>query len=412
MGFRNESDSEATFNRLRQIVEGASTRPSGPRVPAPRLHRLSPDIAYIHRHEVAAHQAAIREGRYSPVLEHQARGSTSIDVIGYTYNPARRDSTSTALYSEGSIPGEYLPPTPHEIMSPRGVRSLFRRQPISLAPVSRPGLMWRLDQPPFVPALPPGTVVLPVAMWGRSTSAPENWESALRHSAVYRVRGSDNAPRVPSPLHEQHGAESLAAESDESSWSHGTMPFDEGEGGRTRKVNGVSKKPNIRGGGYEEDWLGNPAWRESMLDQHWDGFNECRETSPGEAGLEETRHDDGYFTGSLLYEGYKLDACMHPTTEMPRLRGGGKPDHGPNRIPASLFYLAGATGRRPGQSITVDEWNGMKPKKRMGGLLGMAVFGNKGGKPYIPETRDQEVQTVPEPEPEPATSADGGAGPG
>ncbi|KAJ4290603.1 hypothetical protein N0V90_010821 [Kalmusia sp. IMI 367209] len=83
---------------------------------------------------------------------------------------------------------------------------------------------------------------------------------------------------------------------------------------------------------------------------------------------------------------------------MPRLRGGGKPnsDRRPNRIPASLFYLAGATRVKPEQSITVEQWNRQKPKKRIGGLPGMAVYGFHGAESWKAEMRDHEVQTDPE----------------
>lgn len=254
-------------------------------------------------------------------------------------------------------------------------------------PVQRPVLVSRLDQSPFVPALPAGTVLRPVREWAQASSAPgPDWESVLRHSAVYRARGEGYSPRVPSPLHEQHGAESFGSESSEGGWSHGTMPNEEGELGE-----GMGRL-RLRGGG-KEDYFSLPVRGNMDWSQHWDGPDEY-----DGSGLDEDHQPDDYFHGNVLPEGYKLDSCMHPTTEVPRLRGGGKPER--NRIPASLFYLAGATGRKPGESITVDAWNRMKPKKRMGGLLGMAVSGYKGGKSYNPDTMDQGVQT----EPKPATS--------
>ncbi|KAJ4356638.1 uncharacterized protein N0V89_004674 [Didymosphaeria variabile] len=393
MGHRPSTSSEATLARLKEVVLSTPSRPSRPHSPPPHLHQLSPDISFIHRHEVATHQAAIRSGRPSPVLSHQARGSNPIDVIGYTFHPGRRDSSSTALYSNSTIPGEYIPPSPREVPSPARVMSPFRREAIRLDSVARPVLVPRLDQPPFVPALPEGTVVRPLREWGRSTSAPESWESVLRHSAVYRAWQEDYSPRVPSPLHEQHGPDSFrTGESEEDNWSHGTTPLD-GVG----LVNGVTKEPRMRGGG--EDYFSLPVRREARFDQHWYGWDHDCETHP-----EEAPHSERY----PLPEGYNLATCMNPTSEIPHLRGGGNQSREPKRIPASLFYLAGATGRKPEETITVDAWNKMKPKKRMGGLLGMAVFGNKGGKPYNPEKRDQEVQTEPEPEhqpqPQPAVS--------
>jgi hypothetical protein len=245
-----------------------------------------------------------------------------------------------------------------------------------------------------VPALPEGAVLRPLKEWGRSESAPESWESVLRHSAVYRVRRANHDPRVPSPLHEQHGVESFRVGSSENEiWGHGTMPADEQEvgqvSGRPRRVNGGSKEPRLRGGG--KDYFSLPMRDDTVLNKHWDGSGEF-----GEYGLEAVQDHEEYFHCKVIPEGYKLDTCMHPTAEMPFLRGGGKNDRRPQHIPASLFYLAGATGRKLDESATVDAWNRMKPKKRMGGLLGMAVYGYKGGKSYVPETRDQEVQTEPE----------------
>jgi hypothetical protein len=169
------------------------------------------------------------------------------------------------------------------------------------------------------------------------------------------------------------------------------MPVDEKEvgevHGRRRRVNEESKEPRLRGGGNDHFSL--PVRGDMVLDQHWERSGVYDGTD-----LDAAQHHEGYFHRKVLPEGYRLDACMRPTAEMPRLRGGGgKPDRKAQRIPASLFYLASATGRKPDESITVDAWNSMKPKKRMGGLLGMAVYGYKGGKSYVPKTRDQEVQT-------------------
>ena len=123
---------------------------------------------------------------------------------------------------------------------------------------------------------------------------------------------------------------------------------------RVNGINGIGKEPRMRGGG------------EKSFDQRV-------------LLRRETQHQDGCRADDIE-EDY----------EMPRLRGGGTE---PSRVPASLLYLAGSTGRIPGGSITITQWNKMKPKKRMGGLLGIAVYGNKAGKAYIPERRHQEAQT-------------------
>ncbi|KAH7083739.1 hypothetical protein FB567DRAFT_447230 [Paraphoma chrysanthemicola] len=49
-----------------------------------------------------------------------------------------------------------------------------------------------------------------------------------------------------------------------------------------------------------------------------------------------------------------------------------------DRVPEGLYWLAGGRGR----PITVASWKSQRPKKRMGGLLGMLVFGHKAGVAY------------------------------
>jgi hypothetical protein len=74
-----------------------------------------------------------------------------------------------------------------------------------------------------------------------------------------------------------------------------------------------------------------------------------------------------------------LSADVHnaPSTPLPRLRGGAGPSE-PDRLPPTLFWLAGGRGK----PITMSSWNKQKPKKRMGGLLGMALYGRKAGTAY------------------------------
>lgn len=58
------------------------------------------------------------------------------------------------------------------------------------------------------------------------------------------------------------------------------------------------------------------------------------------------------------------------------LRGGAGSGE---RIPPTLFWLAGGTGRKP---ITFSSWTKSRPGQRMGGLFGMAVFGDKYGQEF------------------------------
>jgi hypothetical protein len=65
----------------------------------------------------------------------------------------------------------------------------------------------------------------------------------------------------------------------------------------------------------------------------------------------------------------------------PQLRGGAE---SPDKIPSTLFWLAGGTGRKP---ISFSSWKQSRPKKRMGGLFGMAVFGDKYDQDYTMEAK-------------------------
>lgn len=61
---------------------------------------------------------------------------------------------------------------------------------------------------------------------------------------------------------------------------------------------------------------------------------------------------------------------------IPHLRGGAE---SPERVNPVLFWLAGGTGKEP---ISINGWKQSRPKRRMGGLFGMAVFGSKAGQEY------------------------------
>ena len=172
------------------------------------------------------------------------------------------------------------------------------------------------------------------------------------------------------------------------------MPSDdedgEGEGARGKRlVNGVGKRPRIRGGG-EECVKNEELLKEATKLQYWSRWTTYRSVD-GEGRYEVLSSHPVY--NREVRGGDRLDECMKkPTAQIPCLRGGGKSDRGPIRVPSSLLYLAGSTGRKVGDSVTIAEWNRMKPKKRMGGLLGMAVYGNKAGQPYIPRIRNQGAQ--------------------
>lgn len=73
----------------------------------------------------------------------------------------------------------------------------------------------------------------------------------------------------------------------------------------------------------------------------------------------------------------------------PQLRGGAE---SPGKVPPTLYWLAGGTGRK---AISFSGWKQSRPKQRMGGLFGMAVFGDRYGQEHKVEAKvvvDGEVE--------------------
>ncbi|PVI01435.1 hypothetical protein DM02DRAFT_654460 [Periconia macrospinosa] len=62
---------------------------------------------------------------------------------------------------------------------------------------------------------------------------------------------------------------------------------------------------------------------------------------------------------------------------MPRLRGGGSGDD-EERLPHGLWWLAGGRG----EPMTVQGWKKLRPRKRMGGFLGLVLHGKRAGLAY------------------------------
>ncbi|KAH8639439.1 hypothetical protein IG631_07209 [Alternaria alternata] len=85
------------------------------------------------------------------------------------------------------------------------------------------------------------------------------------------------------------------------------------------------------------------------------------------------------------------DVAIQPRTQSPivSLRGGtGSPSalRGYERLPPTLFWLAGGRGK----PITTVSWKIQRPKKRMNGLLGMALHGLDAGTGYREKARTQD----------------------
>lgn len=110
----------------------------------------------------------------------------------------------------------------------------------------------------------------------------------------------------------------------------------------------------------------------------------------------ERRDDDGGSEAPVV-NGMRLE--LRGGSEVPRLRGGGSPYMHAGaasqtadqpvlglrggagsraRVPASLYWLAGGTGR----PVTIGSWNKEKGRKRQGGLLGRVMYGARSGREY------------------------------
>jgi hypothetical protein len=181
---------------------------------------------------------------------------------------------------------------------------------------------------------------------------PATLDDELQRSNVYRRRAPQARPR--------HDDDSDGTFSTLTTQTPSTV------GGTRLELKGGSPMPRLRGGGggwgYRfKEWL--LTCRAELL-----GNEDTDGKSMSDLGVRRVVHDERATPNFLISQ----SPAHQP---MPRLRGGaGEPE----RVPAALYWLAGGRGR----PITVSSWKKQRGKKRMGGLLGMAVFGEKAGKEY------------------------------
>lgn len=76
----------------------------------------------------------------------------------------------------------------------------------------------------------------------------------------------------------------------------------------------------------------------------------------------------------------------HPASGLIGGASSPSPSHfpAPIRVPPTLYFLAGGTGRRP---ITTNTWKKQRGTRRFGGLVGMAVLGGRAGTIYGEDER-------------------------
>ncbi|KAF1940070.1 hypothetical protein EJ02DRAFT_467639 [Clathrospora elynae] len=88
------------------------------------------------------------------------------------------------------------------------------------------------------------------------------------------------------------------------------------------------------------------------------------------------------------------DTQLPVKPSFPSLRGGtGSPSglRDTERLPPTLFWLAGGRGK---QSVTAGSWKSRRPKKRTGGLLGLAMYGMNSGTEYGSVTNMKAIAPV------------------
>jgi hypothetical protein len=416
------------------ISQSDSKTPSPEPPKSPKLHHFhglpnSKDYPYVHRYEVSQHLAAIRAGASSPVRDHQLEAEERARIV--PNNPGLSDWSSTVYYARGRSPvptrGSTPPeaqPTSHntrrETPNPPDIHSQSRRPQLS-------GLLTngvRYPPPLSLDAMDRLQTTEGSRTMSTQHNEASNIEFHLQQSRVYTLSSPDRSRHTPSPLRQEVTGSSSSSDDDEvSNFSTGTMPPTPAEiNGVRTELRGGNDSPRLRGGGKAGD---------GCLDKtHCKGYTLNKRSFPccscGRIkvikGIDDfpprivtsqravravndakriqlprpickdyrKEYVRSYLDRSLVdtarpsHHSHTIAALSqnsptHDEAVVPCLRGGGGPEwKEKDPIPAPLWLLTGGRGR----PISVAEWNRQKPRKRMGGLLGMAVYGHKAGTPY------------------------------
>jgi hypothetical protein len=403
-----------------------SPSPSPPQ--SPKLHHIhglpkAKDFPYVRKSKVAQHLAAIRAGAPSPVRDLQLQAERA--------NAAPRtsgvsDYSETVYYprNRSPLPGRrQRTPPPAEIPRPpsrMGHRPGAARPPLHNArPQTSPQLNLGV---PFWPALP-ASVPLRNIQAAESATRPGSRRGSAVELEVSRVRElrSPHSERrhTPSPLKNEITGSSSS--SNESNCSTGTMPPTPAEiGGSRMELRGRHGSPELTDCQKKEEFMKKYAGQ--VRGCCCPNCNGVKQVGPSDEVLparvvtcervaralenerrvalpRDLREQNDHHEGGFDFEfGFDLDANSadsiarrrtHSAQEtgvsrepqdgpLPHLRGGAGSPGPADKVPATLFYLAGGRG----SPITLSSWNKQKPKTRMGGLLGMAVYGRKAGTAY------------------------------
>ncbi|KAF2252199.1 hypothetical protein BU26DRAFT_252673 [Trematosphaeria pertusa] len=417
-----ESERGFTFEKLKELLPPPPKFTSStPRPKSPKIHHIhglphARDYPYVHKHEVEKHLAALRAGEPTPVADIQrgvGRPHTAVGSRG-----SSRDYSETVFYGRGASPVS----TASSRQSPTQAQphSSYRSSPLSLDTILEENRRPR-DPHSSLGRPGPGTPVHKSESVTLTEYDEDNYDLELQRSTVYRVRVPQNQQQR-NRITEHESDHSSDHSSDQSSNHGGTLPPTPSTiGGVRTELRGGNPfqegLPRLRGGGDEESPEPPRLTRSYKLKKFIltcrgpcattsDSDSEdvlpprtplpdriARATSkalrrvPLPKHIQRLQPSDGNGSESAPLENLRLSSLEGlnecpptPLQQIPCLRGGGAPTfEDTDPLPLSLWWLAGGRGKKP---ITVAQWNSQKPKKRMGGLLGMAVFGLKAGTPY------------------------------
>jgi len=428
-GTNQDLEGKSSPGRFQGKLLPIRSKTPSPELPdSPKLHHIhglpkAKDYPYVHKREVVEHLAAIRAGAPSPVRDAQIEAERASSAPNVSRAP---DWSDTVFYPSGRSP---VPPRPPRASTPEQHQTLG--QNTHLQSTNSPACSSRntRQQPPlrlstgvpFWPALSPNATLQSIEASGTATVRPGPTgaaETELERSRVYTLR-SPRSRHTSSPL--RHEITGSSSSSDESKFSTGTMPPTPDEmGGSRLELRGGYGPARMRGGGGDES-LGVASFMKGYGEKCFRACTTCgyyRLTRSGgtsplrivipermEGARDKTRRIplptrlyprsfrvgiDDYESNNFYPDPASPKRSLSPldpphesllacNQNLPNLRGGGGSDPTDEaRVPATLYFLAGGRGR----PITVASWNQQRPKKRMCGLFGMALYGHKAGTPY------------------------------
>ncbi|KAF2126549.1 hypothetical protein P153DRAFT_79673 [Dothidotthia symphoricarpi CBS 119687] len=391
-GSRRGSHVEEEYLRMRDPVHDAAARPSTSSTPdhstsnsrisresnsaeeplprvrnptAPKLHHIhglphAKDHPFVHKREVDSHLAALREGSPSPLRN-------KVERTRRVVNPSRQrhDFAETVYYGRGSSP------VPFRRSPDRRPRS---HSPSLLKPPSV--LVGRVEADRLFVAFDDDEEVRS----GRSESFTFDPESGNTYTT--RSPAANTSPPLNAPP-------TLRGGSGDPEPTPTPIPFSfklkrwiltcRGPCGHDSETDSDAELPPPR--------IVSPA-RVARARQRACGIARLpahisRQTCPpplGDAPRSSSDPEPVLCVPDVAFVEPEVTA-EHAPAASPHLRGGaGSPStlHDRDTLPPALFWLAG--GRGP--PVSVRAWRQQRPERRMGGLVGRAVFGVRAGRAY------------------------------